>query len=85
MKNRGVRRHHQDRMKQRVKNRFINIYRDTYYKNLPEDELKEAIACQAVNRKKCSCYMCGNPRKYFNEKTIQELKKEQKDREDYKY
>lgn len=20
----------------------------------------------------CSCYMCGNPRKYFKEKTIQE-------------
>lgn len=23
---------------------------------------------------KCSCWMCGNPRKYFNEKTIQERK-----------
>lgn len=22
----------------------------------------------------CSCMMCGNPRRYFNEKTIQELK-----------
>ena len=24
--------------------------------------------------KLCSCYMCGNPRKWFNEKTIQEKK-----------
>jgi hypothetical protein len=24
--------------------------------------------------KPCSCYMCGNPRKYFNELTIQEQK-----------
>lgn len=25
---------------------------------------------------RCSCYMCGNPRKFFNEKTIQERKAE---------
>ena len=24
--------------------------------------------------KLCSCWMCGNPRKWFNEKTIQERK-----------
>ena len=28
----------------------------------------------------CSCYMCGNPRKYYNEKTIQELKNESENR-----
>ena len=26
----------------------------------------------------CSCWMCGNPRKYYNEKTVQELKAEEK-------
>lgn len=36
-------------------------------------------------RKRCSCYMCGNPRKHWNDKTIQEKKadisfKEQLDR-----
>jgi hypothetical protein len=25
-------------------------------------------------RKRCSCYMCGNPRKFWNEKTMQEKK-----------
>ena len=27
----------------------------------------------------CSCYMCGNPRKYFGELTIQERKQNEKD------
>ena len=26
----------------------------------------------AVHGAKCSCHMCGNPRKHYNEKTIQE-------------
>ncbi len=26
----------------------------------------------------CSCFMCGNPRKYWKEKSIQELKFEEK-------
>lgn len=26
----------------------------------------------AENRKKCSCYMCGNARRMFKEKTLQE-------------
>ena len=30
------------------------------------------------NLKDCSCRMCGNPRKYFKEKTIQEKKFEEK-------
>lgn len=27
----------------------------------------------------CSCYMCGNPRKFFGEKSIQEKKFDQKE------
>jgi len=26
----------------------------------------------AVDRKPCSCWMCGNPRRYFGEPTVQE-------------
>lgn len=26
------------------------------------------------NRAKCSCHMCGNPRKHFKQKTLQEIK-----------
>lgn len=25
----------------------------------------------------CSCYMCGNPRRHFNEKSVQERRKDQ--------
>lgn len=32
----------------------------------------------AENRKKCSCYMCGNARRMFKEKTLQEMKFEAK-------
>ena len=28
----------------------------------------------SVHTKKCSCYMCGNPRKHFNQLTVQERK-----------
>jgi hypothetical protein len=30
--------------------------------------------------KTCSCMMCGNPRKFYNQKTIQEIRFEQKER-----
>lgn len=29
----------------------------------------------------CSCHMCGNPRKYFREKTIQEQRADEKFKE----
>ncbi|MFA5208236.1 MAG: hypothetical protein WC428_06365 [Candidatus Paceibacterota bacterium] len=31
----------------------------------------------------CSCWMCGNPRKYFYKITIQERKQKEKDRVEY--
>jgi hypothetical protein len=30
--------------------------------------------CIVHTRKRCSCCMCGNPRKFWNEKTMQEKK-----------
>lgn len=35
------------------------------------------IGRMASTRTCCSCYMCGNPRRHFGEKTIQELRAEQ--------
>lgn len=32
------------------------------------------IGTAANHGKLCSCHMCGNPRKFFNEKTLQEQK-----------
>lgn len=34
----------------------------------------------ADNLAKCSCWMCGNPRKYWNQKTLQEKKFSQRER-----
>jgi len=38
--------------------------------------VEEQVGYMADNMQKCSCYMCGNPRKQFGEKTIQERKQE---------
>lgn len=41
-----------------------------------KDEFDKRIDSWAVkranNRKICSCWMCGNPRKYFNDKSLNE-------------
>lgn len=40
-----------------------------------EDEDK--VVCKFLHqRKPCSCMACGNPRRYFGEKTLQEIKSE---------
>ena len=41
-------------------------------------KLKEKFMYLRKNTTKlCSCFMCGNKRKYFNEKTMQEQKQEE--------
>jgi ribosomal protein L44E len=56
------------------KNRHIDRQSDIYShimksepKNRHKFHKKNALTCGNSN-----CYMCGNPRKFFNEKTIQE-------------
>lgn len=41
-----------------------------FFRWRPLDEAQ--IGQLAHTPQNCSCYMCGNPRKYFNEKTMQE-------------
>lgn len=43
---------------------------------MPENALWMNAKKWANNMANCSAYCCGNPRKYFNEKTIQERKAE---------
>ena len=38
--------------------------------------IDRVMGMRAHTPKFCSCWMCGNPRKYFNEKTMQEKKSE---------
>lgn len=56
---RALRRHHLARMKAKA--------RKVYHWNDEPERL-------ANHLKVCSCPMCGNPRKWFNEKTLQERK-----------
>ena len=45
------------------------------YTMFPEGEAKERYIRKLANHgKTCSCRMCGNPRKWYGHKTMQELK-----------
>ena len=41
-----------------------------------EDESPRMVGKKAHTPAMCSCHMCGNPRKYWKEKTIQERRNE---------
>lgn len=75
MKSRAVRRHHYDRLKRKI----IKRYRSDPWRSLTPKSVGRAIA---VHDADCSCAMCGNPRKYFNAKTMQEMKQDVKDKYD---
>lgn len=42
-----------------------------------DNTTKATVGILYHTRKRCSCYMCGNPRKYTGEKTIAEQSSEQ--------
>ena len=67
MRTRAYRRHHDARMVQRAKRKF---------KQWGEyDDWIEWLAPRfADNMAKCSCESCGNPRRHFNQLTLQELR-----------
>jgi hypothetical protein len=70
---RSIRRFNAQKYKKRCKRTFLSRYTNL---GNPVDELK-IIGKIYKTRKPCSCFMCGNPRKYFNQKTIQEIRQEQ--------
>lgn len=59
---RALRRHHMEYIKLRVA-RYNNCFRKD----------SRLIGMRARTPKPCSCVMCGNPRKFFGDKTKQEL------------
>lgn len=64
MNKRALRRHHIVRLKKRR-------LRDNYwYKDLTPGNLGICVNTPCV----CSCWMCGNPRKHYNELTRQEIR-----------
>ena len=72
VKKRALRRHHAGRLKKRAKQVFKQW---DFGKGMSKGELDEAIGRFHNNLAKCSCSMCGNPRKY-GEKTVQERRAE---------
>jgi hypothetical protein len=62
MRSRALRRHHEQRMKARVR---------TYYGGRVAGDPRR-LGRIAHTRRECSCSMCGNPRRYFGLRTVQE-------------
>ena len=62
----ALRRHHRERLK--AKRKFYYTRPGSEYRqNSPE-----VIAFYVNTPTPCSCHMCGNPRRYFKERTMQE-------------
>ena len=74
MKNyqRALRRFHAQRIINKRKKTLIS--QTLIEEGIPEKRLKKYLK----NPVTCSCWMCGNPRKYFSDKTYQELKADEK-------
>jgi len=62
--NRAKRRHHRSRIRQRAQKILKSLLGDLYS--------REHAAKRAEHLAGCSCPMCGNPRKWFGERTRQE-------------
>jgi hypothetical protein len=62
---RAVRRHHVARLKNSRKHYFVVNW---------WDDIAKRLGVISQYPKKCSCPMCGNPRKWLNERTIAEMR-----------
>jgi hypothetical protein len=74
MKSRSIRRHHEERIKRRVKKYYGGVFRHDV----------RAVGKLAHSRTPCSCWMCGNPRRYEDEPTLQERRTAQREKEAFK-
>lgn len=59
------------------KDAFYNILIDTHWNSYDSkeefhDKMKSRAKHLLNNKKSCSCYMCGNPRRFWKDKTLQE-------------
>lgn len=66
MSSRSLRRHHERSLKRRVRD---------YYGGYARSDAR-AAGRLAHTRQLCSCWMCGNPRRYLGETTLQERRAE---------
>ena len=59
------------------KRRKIEEKKRFEHSNFLTEEEEKIVKIEANHGKICSCYACGNPRKYFKERTIQEKKNDE--------
>lgn len=64
---------HFDRGERKAQEERLKKARKRYW-GLVNNESAKSIGILLHTPKVCSCPMCGNPRKYFGKKTIQEQK-----------
>ena len=76
---RAIRRRH----KLRMINKALRIHRFYWHIHINEDAILYDSLRAADNLVTCSCYMCGNPRKWFGLQTFQEYKENITTREQY--
>jgi hypothetical protein len=69
MRTKDYRRHQEEKKKRKV----VKDYDRWWWR---DDQTPRMIGIKAHTPALCSCYMCGNPRKYWKEKTIQERRNE---------
>ena len=69
MRTNAWRRHQEEKKKRKV----VKDYDKWWW----QDASPRMIGIKAHTPALCSCWMCGNPRKYWKEKTIQEKRKEE--------
>lgn len=70
MSKRALRRHHRERLKENMIRREKDLFKRMDWPfRITTNAL---ITVETPTR--CSCYICGNPRKWYNEKTLQEVK-----------
>jgi hypothetical protein len=64
MKTQALRRHHEQRIKQKVKHYYGGVFKDNPRK----------INQLTRTHTPCSCFMCGNPRRYQKTPTLREIR-----------
>ena len=70
----AIKRHHNSRIKTKTKQILERLW-------VIDEEVSasEIGRCASVHCKGCSCFMCGNPRRHFNERTVQERREFQEE------
>jgi hypothetical protein len=87
MREKGYRRHKEAVKKEKCHKLLLERAKQGHNKSSDQvheeaDNKKTIGKMASVHGAECSCYMCGNPRKHFGEKTRQEIIADKKAKEE---